>query len=79
MLVENRPKTHVIGLKFEQAIWASSNVGDERACFHLFPYFGDIAAGDSQTIVGELFLIEGDRESAYSRFGKAGELLPEGS
>ena len=31
-----------VGLAFGQAIWASSNVGDNRACFHLFPSFGPV-------------------------------------
>lgn len=63
----SRDGRHLIGLAFERAIWASSNVGDERACFHLFPHFGRIEAGGRSTVRGRLYVTRGDLEALRGR------------
>jgi len=50
------------GLWFERAVWASSNAGDDRACFHLFPLFGRIEPGASATVRGAFDLQRGSPE-----------------
>jgi hypothetical protein len=57
----------LIGLAFERAIWASSKVGDDRACFHLFPSFGRIEPGGSATIRGRLYLVRGSLPELQAR------------
>lgn len=59
-----------IALAFEQAVWASSNVGDDRACFHLFPWFGHIEPGRSVTVHGRLYVLEGGPQGAFDRAQK---------
>lgn len=53
-----------VSLSFEQSIWASSNTGDNRACFHLFPYFGDIRPGYPSTVRGRLAILPGGPDDA---------------
>lgn len=55
----SRDGRSVIGLAFERALWASSNVGDNRACFHLFPSFGRIASGERVKVRGRLYVLRG--------------------
>jgi hypothetical protein len=55
------------GLQFERAAWASSNTGDNRACFHLFPAFGRIEPGASATTRGAFHLIRGSPEEFRRR------------
>jgi len=62
---------HVLALTFEQAIWASSNVGDDRACFHLFPHFGRIEPGGSRTVRGRFLILAGDADAARRRLTDA--------
>ena len=50
------------GLEFERAIWASANTGDDRACFHLFPFFGRLEPGASATVRGAFWLRPGSPE-----------------
>jgi hypothetical protein len=50
------------GLWFERAAWASSNAGDDRACFHLFPLFGRIEPGGSAAVRGAFHLQRGSPE-----------------
>jgi hypothetical protein len=51
------------GLWFERAAWASSNTGDNRACFHLFPLLGRIEPGASATVRGAFFYLRGSPET----------------
>jgi len=66
--LESKDGKHVLALGFEHALWASSNVGDWRACMHLFPSFGKIAPGKSATVKGRLYLLPGKAEDALKRF-----------
>lgn len=66
--LESKDGRRVLALGFERAIWASSNGGDPRACFHLFPYFGKLAPGASATVRGRLYLIDGSHQDARRRF-----------
>lgn len=59
-----------VALAFEQAVWASSNVGDDRACFHLFPWFGRIEPGRSVTVHGRLYVLAGGPQDAFDRAQK---------
>ena len=44
-----------LALWFERASWASANVGDDRCCFHLFPTWSRLGAGECRTLRGALF------------------------
>jgi hypothetical protein len=68
LTVSNRSQDHTIAIAFDSSIWASSNVGDDRACFHLFPFFGAIPIGESRIVNGRLYYIAGSKEVAYQRF-----------
>ena len=57
-------------LGFEEAEWASCNGGDDRACFHLFPLFGDLEPGESATVDGGFYLMCGTPEDALRQFKK---------
>jgi len=59
---------HTIALGFERALWATANVGDGRACLHLFPLFGRLAPNESRTIRGAFYVVEGGPEVARTRF-----------
>lgn len=58
----------VLAYGFDSAIWSSSNIGDPRACFHMFPYFGDLGPGASRTVRGRLYFFEGTPDQARARF-----------
>ena len=66
----SRDRKKTIALAFERAIWASSNTGDDRACFHLFPWFGRIEPGQSVTVRGRLYVLRGGPQEAIKRFRK---------
>ena len=66
----SRDRKKTIALAFERAIWASSNTGDDRACFHLFPWFGRIEPGQSVTVRGRLYVLRGGPQEALKRFRK---------
>ncbi len=66
--LESKDKQHVLALAFRQALWASSNVGDSRACMHLFPSFGKIEPGKSATMSGRLYVLAGNADDALKRF-----------
>jgi hypothetical protein len=66
----SRDGRKTIALAFEQAVWASSNTGDDRACFHLFPWFGRIEAGLSVSVQGRLYIQRGGPQEALKRFRK---------
>ena len=68
IVVESNAGDAFIALGFERAIWASANVGDNRACFHLFPSFGRIEVGQSSTTSGALYLGRGTAEEVRGRF-----------
>ena len=55
-------------LGFETAEWASCNGGDERACFHLFPSFGDLPPGSSREVKGCFYLMRGTPDEVFDRF-----------
>ncbi len=59
---------HTAALGFEAADWASCNGGDDRACFHLFPLFGDLQPGQSATVEGCFYVMRGSPEDARKRF-----------
>lgn len=66
----SRDGSVTVALAFEQAIWASANVGDDRACFHLFPWFGRIEPGKSVIVHGQLYVIKGGPHGAFDRAQK---------
>ena len=66
----SRDGRKTVALAFEQAAWASSNTGDDRACFHLFPWFGRIDPGQSVTVRGRLYILRGDASEVLKRFRK---------
>ncbi len=66
----SRDEGTTVALAFEQAVWASSNVGDNRACFHLFPWFGRIEPGQSVTVHGRLYVLAGGPQGAFDRAQK---------
>lgn len=64
----SRDGKKTIALAFERAIWASSNTGDDRACFHLFPWFGRIEPRQSVTVRGRMYVLRGGPQEAMKRF-----------
>jgi beta-galactosidase len=66
----SRDGKKTVALAFERAIWASSNTGDDRACFHLFPWFSRIEPGQSVTVRGRLYVLKGGAQEALKRFRK---------
>ena len=68
--VASKDGRHTAGLWFEQAVWASCNVGDDRACFHLFPLFGSIAPGESASVRGGFYLLAGTPDDLYRRWNE---------
>ncbi len=66
----SRDGKKTIALAFERAIWASSNTGDDRACFHLFPWFGRLEPAQSVTVRGRLYVLKGGAQEAMKRFRK---------
>lgn len=66
----SRDGRYTVALAFEQAIWASANVGDDRACFHLFPWFGRIDSGESVSVNGRFYILKGGPKKALDRFKK---------
>lgn len=63
----SRDGKSLVALSFDRAIWASSNVGDDRACFHLFPSFGRIEIGGKSTVRGRLYVMKGSLEKLKKR------------
>lgn len=66
--VANRDGAFTAALGFEDGVWASCNGGDDRACFHLFPHFGDLGVGESATVAGCFYLVQGTPETARTLF-----------
>lgn len=66
--VQSRDGQFTAALGFESADWASCNGGDDRACFHLFPLFGDLGPGQSRTVNGCFYLMRGTPEDAIRLF-----------
>ncbi len=66
--VESRDGRFTAALGFEAAEWASCNGGDDRACFHLFPFFGELQPGASATVEGCFYLLHGTADDALQRF-----------
>lgn len=64
----SRDGKSTVALAFDQAVWASSNTGDARACFHLFPWFGRIEPGRSAKVEGRFYVLKGGPEEALARF-----------
>lgn len=55
-------------LGFRDGVWASTNTGDDRACFHLFPHFGTLKPGQSATVDGRFYLLPGGPDVALAQF-----------
>jgi hypothetical protein len=68
--VESLDGQFTTALGFERAGWATCNGGDDRACFHLFPDFGDLQPGESSTVRGCFYLMRGTAENALQRFNR---------
>ncbi len=68
--VQSRDGRFTAALGFEAAEWISCNGGDDRACFHLFPLFGDLKPGKSRTVEGRFYLMPGTHEDALAQFTK---------
>jgi hypothetical protein len=68
--LRSRDGRTTVALAFEQAVWASSNTGDDRACFHLFPWFGRMEPGQRVTVHGRLYVLRGGPQEAFRRFKK---------
>jgi hypothetical protein len=59
---------HTLALALNRSIWATCNTGDERACFHLFPDFGRLLPGQSSTVHGRFYVLDGMTHDAYKRY-----------
>jgi hypothetical protein len=70
IVARSRDGRGLVGLAFGQAIWASSNVGDNRACFHLFPSFGRIEQGGSAVVRGRFYVGRGSLEKLKTRVAR---------
>ncbi len=57
-------------LGFQDGIRATSNTGDDRACFHLFPHFGTLKPGESATVEGRFYILKGGPDAALTQFQK---------
>ena len=68
--VQSKDAAFTTALGFEDGNWASINSGDERACYHLFPAFGDIEPGKSSTVRGIFYMMPGTSEDALKQFRK---------
>lgn len=66
--VQSGDGTFTAALGFDAADWASCNGGDERACFHLFPLFGDLKPGESGEVNGRFYLMRGEPEDVLEQF-----------
>jgi len=66
--VQSKDGKFTTALGFEDADWASINAGDKNACYHLFPFFGDIKPGKSSTVRGCFYLMQGTPEDALRQF-----------
>ncbi len=60
----SKDKQRVLVMAFERSDWASSNVGDGRACVHLFPSLGRIKPGESAAVRGRIHVALGDAQAA---------------
>ena len=66
--VQSKDGKFTTALGFEAAEWACINSGDRNACYHLFPFFGDLAPGESSTVRGHFYLMPGTPEDALKQF-----------
>lgn len=66
--VQSKDGAFTTALGFEAAEWASCNGGDDRACFHLFPLFGDLQPGESSEVRGCFYLMRGTPENVLKAF-----------
>lgn len=66
--VQSKDGAFTTALGFESAEWASCNGGDDRACFHLFPLFGDLQPGESREVRGCFYLMRGTPEDVLKTF-----------
>jgi len=57
-----------VSMGFEQSVWASSNTGDNRACFHLFPWFGRVEPGRPVRVRGRVAILPGGPDAALAHF-----------
>ena len=68
--VRSKDGKYTTAIGFEAAEWASINAGDRNACFHLFPFFGDLKPGKSATVRGCFYITSGTPEDALKQFKK---------
>ena len=68
--VQSKDGKFTTALGFEAAEWASINAGDKNACYHLFPFFGDLKPGKSSTVRGCFYLTPGTPEDVLKQFKK---------
>jgi len=66
--VESKDGKFTTALGFEAAEWACINAGDRNACYHLFPFFGDIEPGGSSTVRGSFYMLPGTPDDALRQF-----------
>jgi hypothetical protein len=66
--VASKDGQFTVGLGFQDGIWASSNTGDDRACFHLFPNFGTLKPGESATVEGRFYFLQGGPDAVLAQF-----------
>ena len=66
--VQSNDGKFTTALGFEAAEWASINAGDEKACYQLFPFFGDLEPGKSATVRGRFYMTPGTPEDALKQF-----------
>ncbi len=68
IVLSSRDGRSTVSMGFERSIWASSNTGDDRACFHLFPYFGRVDPGNPVTVRGRVSILRGGPDAALAHF-----------
>lgn len=68
IVLSSRDCRSTVSMGFERSVWASSNTGDDRACFHLFPYFGRLDPGNSVTVRGRVAILRGGPDAALAHF-----------
>jgi formylglycine-generating enzyme required for sulfatase activity len=66
--VQSKDGKFTTALGFETAEWASINTGNINVCYHLFPLFGDLEPGESETVRGCFYLTPGTPEDALRQF-----------
>jgi len=68
--IESKDGSHTAATWWQGAVGASGNCHPATHCIHSNPGFGDIAAGQSVTREGRLYMMPGTREDAWARCRK---------